>query len=92
MIVPDNLDLMGMSRMRDDLRPEKRDLGISHKLSLILGAYMISTQPEFNGGNDPRPAVIPEESVNYLRRMLENANVDVDGSIDRALNRTGATA
>ncbi|MGX6446795.1 hypothetical protein ACVU7I_01810 [Patulibacter sp. S7RM1-6] len=89
-ITPDNLGAVELRGLVEDLREVNRNTGRSWPLTLIGGAYMIATQPEFKG--DPRPALVPAETAEYMRSMLERAGVDVDHSIDIALARTGAVA
>jgi hypothetical protein len=87
-----NVDQYKIRETVDAFRPEVRDMTPSVPLGVLLGVVMIGTQPEFRGNGDPRPALIPTDTAAHIRKVLESNGVDVNGSIDRALNRTGATA
>lgn len=91
-IAPGNLGVIEIRNIVDDFREANRNVGRSHPLTHVLGAYMLATAPEFRGGNDPRPALVPDETATYMRTLLERAGVDVDRSINIALARTGAVA
>jgi hypothetical protein len=84
----ENIDLLTARYLNDELRPEQRGLGRSYPLAQILALVALHERRDQLDTRDPRPSVISAEVAQYGRKLLENAGVDVDASVDRALGVT----